>query len=55
MDGVEGDGVVGGVGGEGCDCVAGGECVDGGFVGIGVTGRCVGREGGEVHVEVVVD
>ena len=54
-DGVEGDGVVGWVGGEDCDGVAGGEGVNGGFVGFWVVGGGVGWEGGEGDVEVVVD
>lgn len=53
-DGVEGYGVVRGVRCEDCDCGAGGEGVDGGFVGFWVA-LVVGGEGGEVGGKVVVD
>lgn len=54
FDGVEGDGEVGGVGGEDGDGAALREVIDGLFVGIGVGGG-VGGIGGETDVEVVVD
>lgn len=54
LDGVAGDGVVRGVGGEDGDGVAGAQGVNGGLVGIGVDG-IVGGEGGEGGVETVVD
>jgi len=54
LDSVEGDGVVGCVWCEDCDCIAGGEGVDGGFVSFGVFG-VVRRVGIEGCVEVVVD
>jgi len=54
LDGVEGDGVVRWVGREDCDCIAGGEGVDGRFIGVGVAGGGVGGVGGEGDVEIVV-
>jgi len=54
FDGVEGDGVVGGVWREDRDGVAGGERVDCGLVGMGVDG-VVGGVRGEGCVEVVVE
>jgi len=53
LDGVEGDGVVGGVRGEDGDGVAGLEAVDGGLVGVRVD-LVVGGEGVERGVEPVV-
>lgn len=54
LDGVERDGEVRCVGGEDCDCGAGLERVDRGFVGVWVCAG-VGWVGGEGDVEAVVD
>jgi hypothetical protein len=54
LDGVQRDRVVRGVRGEYGDGVAGGERVDGGFVGFRID-LVVGRVRGEGGVEVVVD
>jgi hypothetical protein len=54
LDGVEGYRVVGCVWREDCYCVAGGEGVDCGFVGVWVAGG-VGGVGGEGCVEIVVE
>lgn len=54
LNGVQSDGVMGGVGSENGDCRAGGEGVNGGFVGFWVRG-VVGGEGGEGDIKAVVD
>lgn len=53
FDGIESNGVVGGVWGEDCDGIVGFEGVDGGFVGVGIF-CVVGGEGFEWGVKVIV-
>jgi hypothetical protein len=54
LDGVEGDGVVRGVGGEDRDGIAGTQGIDGSFVGFRIS-RLVGGVGVEARVEAIVD
>jgi hypothetical protein len=54
LDGVQSDGVMCCVGCEDCDCVAGGEGIDCGFVRVGIF-RIIRRVGFEGGIESIVD